>query len=58
MRRRAGEKTSGEEETNGNNKPGDGGKSKHAEIAHTGNEIIEEPHGGGAYIHGGRVQGA
>lgn len=34
MRRRAGEKTSGEEETNGNNKAGDGGESKHAEIAH------------------------
>lgn len=34
VRRRAGEKTSGEEETNGNNKAGDGGDSKHTEIAH------------------------
>lgn len=33
VRRRAGEKTRGEKETNANNKPGDGGKPKHTEIA-------------------------
>lgn len=32
---RAGEKTRGEKETNVNNKPGDGGKPKHTEIART-----------------------
>lgn len=31
----AGEKTRGEKETNVNNKPGDGGKPKHTEIART-----------------------
>lgn len=34
-RRRAGEKTRGEKETNVNNKPGDGGEPKHTEIART-----------------------
>lgn len=35
VRRRAGEKTRAEKETNVNNKPGDGGKPKHTEIART-----------------------
>lgn len=57
VRRRAGEKTSGEEETNGNNKAGDGGESKHAEIAHIQEMKSSRSPGGGAYCLGGVSSG-